>query len=67
MPIAVEPGASAGSRNLPVYRVSSRMPASTPASVSGNMRPPISWRTISIDGVYSQYFSGTGLSQIDLA
>ena len=45
------------------YRLNSRVISSSPASVSGNIRPSINWRTIAIDCVYPQARCAFGLSQ----
>ncbi len=44
------------------YLTNSRIARSSPSSVSGNIRPPMSWRIIRIDWVCGHSLSGTGLS-----
>src|SRR5262249_37645557 len=46
----------------PRYRPNSRIAASSPSSVSGYIRLPMSWRIIRIDSVKSHSRSGTELS-----
>ena len=46
-----------------VTRTSSRIARSSPSSVSGYIRSPISWRIMRIEWVCSHSRSGTGLSQ----
>src|SRR5262245_11141772 len=53
-----KPWNKAGAR----YRPSSRIAASSPSSVSGYIRPPMSCRIIRIDSVKSHSRSATGLS-----
>ena len=56
-------GVPAQTVRLVSYRTSSRIARSSPSSVSGNIRPPMSWRTTLTDCVKFHSFSGTGLSQ----
>ena len=50
----------------PPPRTSSRIAASRPSSVSGNIRSPISCFITPIDGVWSQWRCGVGFSQATL-
>ena len=53
-------------RPAPPYRLSSRIAASRPSSVSGNMRSAMTWRTMRIDVVKPCQSSGTGFSHTAL-